>query len=382
MKSNYIFIPKQEDITQDATRAFLFPAEVTRRHISKKNENCEIIVAKNSKPLLDYFGINNLSYESFFPHVQPGANLIFFHSGESEPIAQILFEVSKRVPLDNISISLLPDGFGNAHCGGYLLDELNKRNHELNNLTLFKVYSFGFIHKYSLRDIPLEKREVINYSHLRDFLEKNPALQKFYSAIDSSLNYDSDIIFIPYRPWCTEEFHKGKYLIGDQNFLAEIYNQIIELIINNENLERPTILIRGDYRYKKYYEKLLLSLDKFQSFINIDNFYPEDYSLEPFLFHLSRRASSRKIFHLTLDSNSFQPIPYLIERLERCHQKAYIGCLKEFFNTSRVPTQELERVLKIKIQDFHIRHKNLIIENKLSSTSKLSEHLLKSEIIR
>lgn len=370
---NYIIFP--------GAKYFVLPCLMIKSFYESMGESCYIVLVDKQR---DYFNIYGVDKSFLLTecqiHFSEGNNYIFFHHGTESIIKRAELFINK-IPIDiSYTVSFMPDALGNAMHGKSYLEVINnikKRNEK--HKVIKDIFSFGFIHSTTLNKF--EDEEIINLSYdymmkIFDDLKENDLVGKDLKSAIKSKN----IIFIPYRPWCTKKFHGGVYDFGSPEELAEIYNKLIESILKENNYEECQIIYRGDSRFKKESQVVFDKIDHLNK-VSIDKLMSDKITLEPFIYYLMKIIDAdSNLWFLTLDSTTFQAVPFLNKEKNNGNIYSLFGCPSEYLREIDGGFDFNAKKLRGKINDFYNRYK-LFLENDLvTEVEKIEDGFLKVRI--
>jgi hypothetical protein len=312
MTKAYIFIPWG--------KTFIPPILIVSSYYQEKGIEPVFIAREPHFAALSFLQIPFISFDEFdgLHSMEKGSRLLFiddlndFSFGNfSRAIFRNLWEYTN----EPYTIDLMPDALSNVTTDVGVLDKFRETYKGRFNLKLGNFFTYGFVHhtvsdKYSTDNIIN-----LSYSRLVNIFENSIFLTAISKNIISKLSNYSNIIFIPYRPWCTETFWLGKYSFGDVHDLIGLYDQLIEDIVRDKNIDKCLLLFRGDERFiaesKSVYDGI-----SFKNKLILDDFdYPYSLSLEPLIYFLLKTYQG-SIHGIALDSSTFDLIPYFLDLIE------------------------------------------------------------------
>jgi len=304
---NYIFLPW--------AKTFVYPSLMLINHLNTLGEEVKIIATEANFDLLDLLNVSYIKYDeiNYLKEIQPFDNLIFFQNNTKEQkndFITSIYRACRQFFYDPYYISFIPDGLANIYSGPSLMDYIDD---SLFNLKLKNIYSFGFQHHTAVDLFPYDNHVLIDYKNLilsLDNRETDIIINNFTNHINTN-----NIIFIPFRPWCTDSFWSGAYNFGDTNTVGKLYNELIEQI-KSKNSEDFQIFFRPDPRYLIESLKAFELIDHQNKVLIDDKDYPFYLPLEPLLhgFFTNNLIEGKKFsyYFISLDSSTFNTFAALI----------------------------------------------------------------------
>jgi hypothetical protein len=262
----------------------------------------------------------------------------------------ILMHLVSNSKIKSISLCFMPEGFGNAMWGERFTDRLALEPFDLSKVRLTQTISYGFKQYYIEKKFPDAKKIVLNYSTVVRAINSSGALTKLTSKALDQLKPKFDILFIPFRPWCTDSFHKGMYSFGDSDTLSRI---TINMLLDSGISGQDRIYFRPDIRFSPESDYLLQKLNERFSSIQIDSeIYPEWLSLEPLFNSLLNHSEVFSITILNYDSTTAIPAIFLAAESKIRRFRAIFGCKRKLLEDTEGGIEFYNRKLKPKITMF------------------------------
>ncbi|AGP83270.1 hypothetical protein I533_16595 [Alteromonas mediterranea MED64] len=359
-KVNIIFFPGQ--------RYFVLPIILIYKYYQEQDLPVIVVCEKAKQSMFSEYGFTDL-VECAKNYLSSGnRNLVFFQHntpGSFNAVKKVLEDI---VEFDGIELSLMPDGLGNSMYGESLIDEASKRFEH--HFSLNEVFSFGFVHSTVANRFESEKITCLPIKPLFELFE-NVMQKHSFAKLKTELDSFQNIMLIPYRPWCTKDFHGGVYDIGNAENLAKIYDDLIERLKKHYNLDNVIILFRGDGRYEadsaSVYDNLTL-----KNKINLVDYLPEEITLEPVIYSILNKCNA-DFQMITLDSTTFQSVPLMCSHIANVNAIGSIGCTKDLLEFSERGSHFFTSKLNGKINDFFYRFQSINSITKNINISSRSE---------
>ena len=338
---------------------FLLPALMIKNYYKALGNRCYICASGDV-----YRGLKELKEDClldanlFDPKQfvgQGSINAVFWYHNTDYAIS-IFKSVSSKLAsfCSDFFISFFPDGFGNAMWGGALRKEC-----EASGLSaaVRSIFAFGFVHETTKKVFfDLEDRiQVLSFSLLLDVCKNYMGLSSYIASIGSVFNVSRPAVLVPYRPWCSSDFHGGIYDFGAELDLSRVYSQLYRIFGATESV----FYYRGfDDAHSS---RVFNHIDNIDAKVSLDGLFPSWLTLDPILVWLiSTMQGSLQL--ITLDSTTFQIVPFLRAALAERDLptaptvEALIGCPESLFDEIFGASDFLHRKLRGKIADFRVRY--------------------------
>jgi hypothetical protein len=273
---------------------------------------------------------------------------------------------------EQITISLWPDGLGNASWGERLDMQYNA---EYSNakIEFDGFFSFGFVHSTTKKlagDFPIK---TLGYELLQKAISNSELIQRIIAPASTLLTQASSII-IPFRPWCTHQFHGGVYDFGNATDLSVIYSDLIH-IASRDGFAGSPIYFRPDERFQAESEAVMNSLATEFDIVDLSDLYPQWLTLEPLLSVVCTGKESKPFAMINLDSTSFQSVPFLADKHDLA--TGYIGACSSSLESVTGGIEFAQDKLTGKIKDFEQRYNHFQVLQRVKSVVRLDANLLR-----
>jgi hypothetical protein len=190
--------------------------------------------------------------------------------------------------------------------------------------------------------------EVVDSQNLRLMTQLAPLAQRSRDAIEAVAQRASntDLLILVLRPWGSSLFHGGRLAVEDpaRKLAAGMY-ALIQAVVADLGYE-PAIAIRPDDRDRELmaaFEMEFARLSNVKTF-SLNDYWPADLTLEPFIDNFAKHASSMRLHLATLDSTA--PLPFI--RMGK-GDRHYLGA-PEAVITSLLDRGEVEDAVRTKIR--------------------------------
>lgn len=363
---HYIFVPPVKTDTVTCMSLYSW--------LCKSEKNVELIVKKEYSTFFSNLNIPFTSEAEFRKRTNFESELIvyFLHANSFYQYFKdnISFMVANN-QIDKILVNFIPEGFGNAMWGESFIDRINVDLVEAeykDKIKLYQTISYGFKQSYIDNKFPSAEKVVLNYEEVVNAIRENQTLQSIIEKAIRSLKLHKNLLFIPYRPWCTEKFHGGMYNFGTQEHLSEIVLRLVEIL---DVPEDSLVLFRPDFRYPTESSHLLTKLSKaFETIELSSEIYPDWISLEPLFQGLLDSEIVSVLNIVNLDSTTAIPIMFQSDFSSIDKLNILYGCPLRLLKYVDGGEDFYNRKLKGKIRMFSNHFKPLAFErNKIGLKS-------------
>jgi hypothetical protein len=368
---NIIFCPK--------AKYFVIPVLMIYEHYKIKGEKALVICDNTMSESFESYGFNEFITTNLFDlkSIKDSYNLVFFHHNTKVNKDFFINSIlSLRQDLTSLNISYMPDGLGNAMYGDGYIDSVKS----ITSITLFlkHVFSFGFIHHTVCSTYPEKNIVCLNYSYIEKYLDNTQINFNTSQAIDTIKEFNS-VVFIPYRPWCTEKFHGGVYDFGSNESLSKIYSSLIEEVKEKYELQNYIVIFRGDSRFRENSNEVFNGIS-FDNKIMLDEMISDHVTLEPFIYK-SLKTTKCDFYYITLDSTTFQCAPFFYEQAGKNKKMiCLVGCHSIFLTSIKGGMEFCNKKLKGKVKDFYSRYESMKNTGFVTSINYVEESCFYVEI--
>ena len=363
---NYIVCP--------SSKLFVLPALAIKSFLEdERNEKAFIIASGEAAQIMERLGLGVNDDSCLYSTKSPHVNLVVVQHNSVGTWKRFERLVTGFLDANNeerLTVSFWPDGLGNASWGERL-DRKYLSEHGV-KIKFREFYSFGFIHTSTARLTNKDAIQLIDYKNLTPIFEENPCIRAILDRASATLQGAAPICVLPFRPWCTAEFHGGVYNFGSLEGLARIYSELVGEI-ENCNGGEVSIVFRPDDRFPAESRCVQDLLQTDRELIDLSGFYPQWLTLEPLLYELYRTGRAARTSMVCLDSTSFQAAPFISDG--RHPMQAVIGAKYQTVAAQNGGVDFMTSKLLGKVRDFYRRYHGFMEEGRVKRILRVEESL-------
>lgn len=349
MTKAYIFIPWG--------KTFIPPVLMVCSYYQEKGIEPVFIAHESHFAALSFLQLPFISFDKFdgLHSIEQGARLLFiddlndFSFGNfSRAIFRNLWEYTD----EPYTIDLMPDALSNVTTAVGCLDKFREIYKDRFNFKVGNFFTFGFVHHTVTEKFSTDNIVNLSYLSLINLFENSIFLNAITKNIIANFSNYSNIIFIPYRPWCTETFWSGSYSFGNAHDLIELYDQLIKDAVRDKDIDKCILVFRGDERFLVE-SKCIYDAISFKNKLMLDNFnYPYFFSLEPLIYFLLKTYQG-SIHAIALDSSTFDLVPYFLDVIDtEVSFELIYGCNLSYFKDDEKHQLFINSMLRNRVREF------------------------------
>ena len=357
-------------------KLFYLPSISIWTHYNSRNEPCVIIPGNKNfdevKKLHPAFEVANKVREQVEEY--DGVNFVVLqHSSERhfQNFVVWLEDFEKRVPPENVTVTFVPDGFGNTMIGPSYIKKLDETRGRSANVKEY--LSFGFMDKSTENMAGMIPANCIDMSLLADEFDRNEDIKAMSNVRSLERLIGRDMVFLPFRPWCTKRFQHGAYDFGSIQELSCLYGQLIAEAWREDNLKDPIVLYRPDERFDEESNEVREALSKSYEVLDTQDFYPQSLTIEPMLYYLFSMGFVRKASMVCLDSTSFQMMPFLLNKIPTVKFSALLGAKSERVLQMTKSSSFVSGRLRNKLHHFRGRYATMLNDGYIQEHTIIDE---------
>jgi hypothetical protein len=355
------------------SKLFVPPVLMIREYFLRENVvpiiACDNVLAS----VFREFGIDTRSQDFLKTVSRPDVELVHLqvnHPGARDSFYRIVSDLKRNC--ETVRVRLWPDGLGNASWGERL-DLQYSAEYGNEGIEFVGFFSFGFVHSTTQQLADDFRITTLDYDLLQKAISRSDSIKKIIAPAAEALTQRSSII-IPFRPWCTQRFHGGVYDFGDASDLSKIYSDLIH-IANTDGFAGCRIYFRPDERFQAESKTVMDSLRNDFNVMDLSNVYPQWLTLEPLLSVICSRNDSKPFAMISLDSTSFQSVPFLANG--RVSAAGYVGARSSSLESVPGGIEFVKRRLTGKVRDFERRYRHFQSLQRVRSVEQVETNLLK-----